>query len=180
MNNNSDAIAGIDPQITEQFRLACSSTQTDEATLSKVVTLGNLYEFIGRIQALSLGEWVKTPLGEMMIFSPKVSDSIGIDTENNNIILAKNLEWFGFIPWDFAQYMEDGIVFKVYFNYEAFWFKFPLDPAIKNIIAKNCELNGFTKVHFYSRDNSRLSDNQIDLSAYVHSKPLSLRGRTCR
>ncbi|MDI5833319.1 hypothetical protein OCF84_20655 (plasmid) [Shewanella xiamenensis] len=179
MSDNSDTIAGIDPQITEQFRLACSSTQTDKTTLSKVVALGNLYEFIGRIKALSLGDWVKTPLGEMMIFSPLVNKSIGIDTDTNNIVVSNNLEWFAYVPWDSVQYMEDGIAFKVYFNGEAFWFKFAVDPKVKNFIAKNYEKNGIHNVHFITPEKVQLTDSTIEFFPYVHAKPIRLRGTTC-
>lgn len=160
---------GLEQQVSEQLRVACSSLSTPDSKLKIVVSLGNLYEWIGKIVSLNLGKWIRTPLGQMMVFDPVISNSIGIDTENNNIHLANNMHWFASVPWESAQYMEDGLVFRAYINHEVFWLKFALSPEVRDHLARNCELLKITKIHFMGQNTELLTEKHIELTRYVHA-----------
>lgn len=173
-NGESDMVsnAAMESRTKDKVQVALASPHVHKSHVQKVISYGMLMDWIGRVIAAELGMWVSTPLGKMLVFNPQVSTAIGIDTDNNNIHLSQSLAWFAEIPWDSAAYMEDGLVFKVYLDQEAYWLKFHLAATARNILAKNCEHLQMNKIHFLSEYGAILSDKHVSLSRYEAAKPL--------
>jgi hypothetical protein len=166
---DSHIVLGRNVRDKIQTTLASPSVSSD--SVNQIIVYGHFLEWVGKVISTDLGRWISTPLGKMLIFEPEVSNSIGIDSETNNVFLSNNLTWFAHIPWSEAAYMNDGLVFKAYFDKEVIWLKFHLSEVARNLIARNCEFLSMDKIHFLSYSGSILSEKHVPLSRYEAPKP---------
>lgn len=164
--------AAMESRTKDKVQVALASPHVHSSQVQTVISYGMLMDWIGRVIAAELGEWISTPLGKMLVFRPLVSTAIGIDTDNNNVYLSQSLAWFADIPWDSAAYMQDGLVFKVYLDHEAYWLKFHLASNARDVMAKNCEHLQMNKIHFLSETGAILSEKHVALFRYEAAKPL--------
>jgi hypothetical protein len=161
----------IGRNVKEKIQNTLASPKVSVESVNLIIAYGHLLEWCAKVISTDLGRWISTPLGTMLIFEPEVSNSIGIDTDSNNVTLSDNLSWFAQIPWAEAAYMNDGLVFKAYFDSEVCWFKFHISEEARNLIARNCEFLKMDKIHFLSYSGNILSEKHVQLSRYEAPKP---------
>jgi hypothetical protein len=132
-----EALAKADPHkaMLDKYSEQLSCLSRTESTT--VYTYTMLVDWVTKLLIAQIADWTPTPLGHVLYCKPIVSETLGFDSDDLNLVVPDSMSWFKDVKWIEAQLVNDSILLKLTMDFQCFWIRFELNNEVTTLLS-NC------------------------------------------